>query len=262
MEIHYAVSLWNWTHYTGVPSLEHALRALRQLGYGAEFWDRWNDRENLYDEGELRQLKSVVQDMKISLHTAHKKFYSTTDKMSLHKKQIDAATELGAELIVLHPTDLGYIKDEHGKGDSHPDVSLTREIVTYASEKGVRLTLENGPLGFLAETMEQVEDLGFCLDTGHVYRTPHSLSDYLDTFKSRLMHIHLEDVLSPAETDLPGIKSDHYTPGSGGISMDDWQLLTEVLQEIDYRGVAVFEIRPRNPFQTALMATRFMQSLI
>jgi hypothetical protein len=48
--------------------------------------------------------------------------------------------------------------------------------------------------------------------------------------------LHLQDVLSPADADLPHAGADHYMLGSGGIPCEDWELLTTTLIEIDLEG--------------------------
>ena len=101
-----------------------------------------------------------------------------------------------------------------------------------------------------------------CLDTGHVYWTEHSLADYLGALKHRLVHMHVQDIACETEspvTDLYGL--DHLNPGSGGISRDDWQLLLDTLEEVDFDGMAVFEVRPRHPLQLGLLARDYLESL-
>lgn len=60
------------------------------------------------------------------------------------------------------------------------------------------------------------------------------------------------------ERDVPGAASDHYTCGTGGIPHEDWKKLGAVLREIDFDGMGVFEILPRQPLQTAPLAKRFL----
>jgi len=250
MEINYAVSLWNVRHYANAPSLERSITFIRDQGYGVELWGQWQDEPDLYDPMGRQRLKHVVEGMKVSLHTAG------ADTFDLQKKHIDAASYLGAELIVLHPGDLA------GGENSRPDLKRARDAVDYATDRDVKLALENGPLPFLVEAIENVDGLGICLDVGHVYFTAESLDKYLDALKHRLIHLHLQDILTQAETNLPATGKDHYLPGTGGIPSEDWQLLARTLKEIDFRGMAVFEIRPRNVFQTALLGTDFMRKLL
>ena len=72
----------------------------------------------------------------------------------------------------------------------------------------------------------------------------------------------LQDILGPQEIVLPLAGKDHFELGTGAIPTEDWELLASVLDEIDFKGIAVFEIRPRRPLQTALRAHTFFESLL
>jgi len=223
---------------------------MREQDYGIELWGSWRGEKDLFSEVGRKSLKHVLQGMTVSLHTAG------ANTFDLHEKQIDAAVDLGAEVVVLHPSDFV------SKDNSDLDVQLACEAVAYASERGVRLALENGQLSFLVNAIERVEGLGICLDVGHVYLTPDPMSKFLDALKERIIHLHIQDVLSEAETGLPCTGKDHYIPGTGGIPNKDWNLFATTLQEINFQGIAVFEIQPRNPLQTAFLGRTFMRTLL
>ena len=250
MELRYSVSQWNYRHYASVPSLERVIELLREQGYGIELWAGWREETDLFDEVGRRRLRGALEGMTVSLHTAGARTFEE------HKKQIDAADDLGGEVVVLHPANICV------EGRTELDAALCREAVAYAAERNVVLALENGGLPFLAEAIEQVEGLGVCLDVGHVYSTPDPMSAYLEALKDRLCHLHLQDVLSPCEKGLPGTGGDHYIPGTGGIPSEDWGLIAHTLKEINFSGIAVFEIRPRNPLQTALLAKSFFDAAV
>ena len=55
---------------------------------------------------------------------------------------------------------------------------------------------------------------------------------------------------------------DHYTPGTGGIPQAEWKLLAQTLKEIDFDGIAVFEIIPRNPLQNTVLGKRFLEGIL
>jgi sugar phosphate isomerase/epimerase len=250
MEIQYTISTWNYWHYAEIGRLETEVERIRALGYGIELWSRWPGEEDLFAKEQRERLTPLVRDMPVSLHSA------IVDTFPAHARQIETAQALGAAVIVVHADDLCP------PGTKRLDEALARDVVAYGAERGVRIALENGQLPFLVEALAAVDGLGVCLDIGHVYLTPEPLERFLDQLKSRLIHLHLQDVLSEAERDLPGIGFDHYMLGSGGIPPDDWALLAETLRGIDYRGMAVFEIRPRHPLQSAVLGTRFVASLI
>jgi sugar phosphate isomerase/epimerase len=252
VHIDYSVSLWNYTHYADSPSLERIAASLRAHSYGIELWGNWRDEKDLYDETGRARLKAALHGMQVSMH-------STMDANTIERqqKQIDTAAAIGAGVIVLHPSDL------RPTGTTTLDVALARDAVAYAQAKGVRLALENTrEISFLVDAMTKVDGMRICLDVGHVYLADAVMADVLAAIKHRLIHLHIQDLLSPLEvTHLPGIMKDHYIPGTGGIPRPDWELLAQTLQEIDFNGAAVLEIQPRKPLQTALLTKTFLHGL-
>jgi sugar phosphate isomerase/epimerase len=250
MRIQYAISLWNFSHYARVGSLEQELGKIRELGCGVELWGQWRGTQNLYGESLRVRLKKALGDMPVSLHTA------LAYSFAAHKAQVDAAHDLSARVLVVHSDE--FFADAQGA----LDVALCRDVVAYAAKRGVCIALENGQLPFLERAIAAVDNLEICLDVGHVYLTEVPMRDFLTALKSRIVHLHLQDILSPMETDIPHAGADHYALGSGGIPSEDWELLTTTLQEIGFDGTAVFEIQPRNPYQTALLGMRFLDGLL
>jgi sugar phosphate isomerase/epimerase len=250
MRIQYAISLWNFSHYVQVASLEEELAKIRHLGYAVELWKQWPGRESLYASSQRASLKAALAGMPVSLHTGL--VYTLAEQQA----QIDAAHELDASVLVVHPDEF-YAGGETG----HLDVALLADVVAYAAQRGVRIALENGPLDFLEQALGKVDGLRICLDVGHVYFTGEPLAAFLDALKPYLIHLHIQDILPLAEIELPHGGRDHYVPGTGGIPEHDWELLVATLQEIAFDGTAVFEIRPRNPYQTAHWGSQFLNRL-
>jgi sugar phosphate isomerase/epimerase len=248
VRIQYAISLWNFSHYASVGSLEQELGRIRELGYGVELWGQWRDIEDLYSKSRRVMVKDALGDMLVSLHSA------IVHTFAEHQAQVDAAHDLGASVLVVH-SDEFFVS-----GQRQLDVTLCRNVVAYAAERGVRIALENGQLPFLEQAIAAVDGLKICLDIGHVYLTDAPLRDFLAAVGPRIIHLHLQDILSPAEAGLPHAGMDHYVPGSGGIPSADWRLLAATLQEMDFDGTAVFEIRPRNPYQTAHLGKHFFSA--
>ncbi len=249
MKLKYAISLWNYYHYSNPLSLERTIEEVRREGYGIEIWGAWQEETNLYDETVRGRLTSILRNMTTSVHTANVKTFED------HRMQIDAAAEWGARVIVFHKANLDL------EGTDKLDTVLCRDIVAYAGDRQVKVALENGPLSFLSAAIEKVDDLSICLDVGHVYNTPEPMSSYLATLKERLIHVHIQDILPSEEKGVTSFR-DHYIPGTGGIPQKDWELVLSVLNEINFEGVAVFEIRPRKPLQTALIARKFLSNLL
>ena len=254
MKIEFAVSLWNFTHYTKSPSLERICGQLRDQGLGIELWSSYNQEADLYDQVGRKRLRAALKGMLVSLHSDifAKNFLD-------HQKQIDTAAEIGAEVIVIHSDNI-YLPDT-----KEIDVNLANRVVAYGVENGVTIALENGQLPLLKNAIDQIEGLKISLDTGHVYLTEEPMEAFLAALKTSIIHLHIQEVLSSPESSLVGqhgIILDHYTPGTGGIPAEDWKLLFSVLQETDFNGTAVFEIQPRTPLQTAKLGTTFVQKCL
>lgn len=252
MRIQCAISLWNFRHYAQVESLEQTLYEIREMGYAVELWSQFPGMPgSLYDESARDGLTRALGGMSVSLHSG------IVHSFAEQQLQVDAARDLGASILVVHP-------DEFFAGGqvNRLDTPLCRDVVAYAAEQGVRIALENGQLAFLEQALAAVNGLKICLDIGHIYKTSDSLAAYLAKLKDHLVHLHLQDILPLTEQELPHAGADHYVPGTGSIPHEDWELLVAALQEIDFEGTAVFEIRPRNPYQTARSASRFFAKLL
>ena len=248
MTVRHAVSLWNYSHYPAPSSLEDICSELSDRKLGIELWRTWQDQDLFFDPGTRARAARLTGDLKVSLHTpsTHADFRALADL-------VDAAHVLNADPIVLHPLDLA---PEETQG---PDIPLTRDIVAYAAERNVRIALENGGLDFLTKAIDHVDALGVCLDTVHVYTAGGAMAEYLNVLGRRIIHLHISDVLAGLEASLPRAPRGHFIPGTGAVPDDDWGLLAETLKKNRFDGTAVYEIRPRNPLQTAVLAADFFE---
>jgi len=250
MHITYSISLWNFSHYAMRASLERVIADIRKTGYGIELWGScWNEPD-LYDEIGRARLKPALEGMTVSLHTVMR----GAGNFALHQQQIDAAAELDAGVIVLHPNDVLL-------PDRPRDWDVVRRAVDYAGERGVKLALENGKFDDLAEAFENVPGLFCCIDVGHIYLDGGTMRQFLDAFSDRLIHLHLQELCPPQYLTLPGHMKDHYCCGEGSIPREDWELLGETLRRIDFNGIAVFEIHPESPLELAMKARRFINDV-
>lgn len=250
MKIQYSVSLWNFSHYAPYPTLERIVQRVREEGFGIELW-QWSPNEaDLYDETGRKRLAGLLEGMAVSLHSG---CLGGRFGLDYHRKQIDAAVCFGAKTIIMHDSDLT-------KDNGEFDVDMVNRAIQYAASKGVTLCLENGyAFDSLAKGLDAFPELSFCLDVGHVYMAKSTMKIHLDAYKHRLAHMHLQDIRLPSEDAMPLAPSDHYTPGSGGIPHEDWQLLGSTLREIDFNGIATIEVLPRNPLQLAKDAVSFWE---
>ncbi len=240
MEISYRISLWNYFHYHEPGTLETVIAQIREAGYGVEIWPRWFGENDIFEPVNRRRLKGLLSDIPSSIHGGR------PDTIDNHRKQIETAAVTGSDVIVVHPDQVRLNVDP-------PDYDFCQEVVSMAREKDVVIALENGPLAILENALRNVEDLGICLDVGHVYFTPDPMASFVDSLKEDICHLHLQDTLG---------EIDHYVPGTGIIPESDWMYLFEALEEVGFEGAGVLEIRPRNPIQHAEMAGEFFAGLL
>lgn len=254
MRLKYAICLAKFFHYTNSPDLEDIITAIRELGYGVELWrEVWREDKDLFSKCERRNLRNMLRGMDVSIHS------NGADTLDTHKFQIDAAADIGASILVMHSNEL-FSADRQTL-----DIGLATEVVDFAKECGVTIALENllsrNELDLLVDAVSRIRGLGVCLDTSHVYFTDNSLQEYMDALNSNIIHLHLQDVLPEPESGIPYADRNNYIPGSGGIPQSDWRIFATKLQHLDYDGMAVFETKPRNPFQAAFLGKTFIQRM-
>jgi sugar phosphate isomerase/epimerase len=259
MKLTYGMSLWNYWHYVYVGSQEKAVEDISQFGFAVEAW---------YDPNMSPELAAALSKAgTVSVHAtgAWMKDWAAESGKTLQdafQMELDDCAAFGCQTIVLHGSQIS-------RGDNVLDVDLAQFVVDYGREVGITVALENtleeqglSP-AWEAAAIGRVDGLKICLDTGHVYWTDHSLADYLDLYKHHLVHLHVQDIVTPAEQETVAIYGiDHLQPGSGGISRDDWQLLLATLEEINFTGLAIFELRPRHPLQLGVLARNYFESLM
>lgn len=253
MKNDYRISLWNYHFYRQVASetlcarssrpgsLERVIGSIRDAGYGVELFPGWFDTDNLYHPIYRKRLRMLTSDMASSLHGGG------PATLEQHQLQIDTAAETESDVIVVH---IDHMK----LGGEEPDFTFAQEVLDLAHERGITIALETGPLSILQRALKNLRQLAICLDTGHVYHYRETMKAFVDALKYDICHLHVEDSLDG--------KTEHYVPGTGIISSEDWRYLFENLEEIDFNGAWVFEIRPRTPLQHAEQARRFLTEIL
>lgn len=208
--------------------IDQAITEIIENGFGVEVILEWSADPKIAERSRWDHLKELLNGAPaISLHTR----LSQYDEKAL-KGEIDMCAYLGGRIVVIHT-------DTIGVDETTTDFSYVRELAQYAQGKDVTLALENGSLEVLRRTIDEVDilspngGLGICIDVGHanLRKFGHSVEQYLDEFKGKLVHLHLADNF--------GQKDDHLAPGEGII---DWKMVISKLQEINFKGFGVFEI--------------------
>lgn len=125
--------------------------------------------------------------------------------LTIHRRHLEAAAEIGAETYVVHPDYQGCAMPR----DSRVLDALQRtfaELEKYQRELGVRIVVENMPgVGyshFGAPGDLDLGELGLILDTGHAAICG-TLHDFLREPHAELAHVHLHDNRGPADAGDP-----------------------------------------------------------
>jgi sugar phosphate isomerase/epimerase len=125
--------------------------------------------------------------------------------LTVHRRHLEAAAEIGAEKYVVHPDYQGCAV----RRDARVVDALRRtfaELEDYQRELGVRIVVENMPgVGFShfgAPGDLELGELGLILDTGHAAICG-TLHDFLSQPRAELAHVHLHDNRGPADAGDP-----------------------------------------------------------
>lgn len=258
----YGISTWSFlSSDSGEKDLVKIIQIAKDNDFGLELWLDWEIDPEIFQKKNWTQLETLLKDMKnLTLHS--RLLYSSDEKVLF--EEIDFCSFLGAELIVFHPLSFGF---PIGTGDFFLNLEGTDSAwdllcrsVEYAATQSVKIALENGPLNLLVTAFRNVsskigtESFGICLDTCHaqmhLHRYPHPLKEYLSQLGSVINHIHVSD--------CRGESDDHLPPGKGTI---DWQDFLHQLNQMNFQGTLILEIKDNNPIECAIKTRDFLEKL-
>jgi sugar phosphate isomerase/epimerase len=189
-----------------------------------------------------------------SVHTPVQAWKNNHPDDAIRRASVEAAAacfaparELGAEVLVTHPTspDSPLTEEEYAANFRRARESLT-ELADRAAAAGVRLAVENLPArgkprpgATVAEVLELIDGLGaaagVCLDAGHSNANGRDPADEARLGAGRIIAVHLQDNDGKGE-DL------HWLPGRG---TTDWDSLVRALDGIGFEAPRVFEVPSR-----------------
>ena len=125
--------------------------------------------------------------------------------LTVHRRHLEAAAEIGAETYVVHPDYQGCAVPRDPKVMDALRQTFA-ELEEYQRELGVRIVVENMPgVGFShfgAPGDLDLGELGLILDTGHAAICG-TLHDFLREPHAELAHVHLHDNRGPADAGDP-----------------------------------------------------------
>jgi len=159
---------------------------------------------------------------------------------------IEAASIMGAEVIIIHPLHNGPYKNTIFK-TYQLNMDFYRELIPYAEKANIKIACENifqwaekgvadGACSSPEEFNKYIDDIASpyftaCLDIGHAEVTGRKAQDVIrEMGGKRITALHIHD--NDRAEDL------HKLPGT--VSMD-WDEICKALAEIDYKGNFNFE---------------------
>lgn len=155
------------------------------------------------------------------------------------KSAIDAAAELGAKTVVVHPGGDKPVPGSQHALSMHASLRSLSEIRSYCSGLGLTMALEGMLPHLLGGRVSDflwllqslpVEGVAVCLDTGHAFLGG-ELFRMVELVRSQLSMLHVSDNM--------GAHDDHLTPGHGAI---DWKRLGDALRSANFDGILMLEL--------------------
>ena len=234
--------------------LDETLKRIKKLGYdGVEIW---GGRPHAYfedmDEVRIEKTKSLLKEIDLSISNfIPAQFRYPTNIASSDedirqnsvlylKRSIDVAELLGAPYVSICP---GYSMygDAKAKAVNAMKESIEKLLKHTREYKTVVLmepahSMETDLIMTVQEGMELCdefgrENLGLCIDTGHMNVNNEPLSDIPIVVKDYIAHYHIDD--------NTGVSDDHLVPGEGSI---DFKVFHSNLRGTDYSGYLAVEL--------------------
>ena len=242
-----ALSTWNYlTFFKENADLRKTIGDISARDLHVEFWAEWDASggDLLTDSNHWEETRTLLSET--SQRSCHGIFDINHRDDAF--RQIEFCKAIGANILVVHPNMLGFIPEEE---NLDTPIAFTRDLIDRAGP-AVTIALEN-VLSFeeVKKITTAIPELKMCLDTGHTHLDlKHSLTDYVETFGNKIIHLHIHDnhghrgqLLLPGRADMD-LFDEHLPPGEGTI---DWDALGKSLRKVHYAGAYVLEIRDRNP---------------
>lgn len=156
--------------------------------------------------------------------------------LTLLKKLIDRATDIGVDKFVMHP---GTPIDQANRDESKKICMEALDILAeYTAMRGAQIAVENmipKCLGNCADELLELVNanskLRICFDVNHLLLDSHEY--FAEKVRDKLITMHISD--------YDFIEERHWFPGYGKI---DWSALYKKLCEIGYEGAWIYELSP------------------
>lgn len=152
-----------------------------------------------------------------------------------HKFGVDQAAQLGAKVVVVHPSGEPNADKTRAEQMQYAGEYLCK-LADYAAQYGIKVAVEDLPrtcLGNCSKEIKQLiaghENLGVCFDTNHLLAEKNS--DFIRALGDKIITLHVSDYDFMDER--------HWMPYEGKV---DWVELVTLLEQAGYMGPFMYEL--------------------
>ena len=260
--------VYSTTNFLKFP-LDYSLRRIADGGFrNVEIWGNVKHLDPRNKDEDVKAVDTLCRSLGLNVVSIHAPFTLNNDgdppaRMAeweeLVSRSMEQAELLGAGTLVVHPVTSGTDNsdDAYRAMVERTQSSLLR-LASLAASRGQRLAIENMPAHRVRRWGRSVdelyefvsgcghENLGICLDTGHVvFNNGDPVAD-LTSSADRIFSIHMNDNIWGMHMDL------HLVPGTGSV---DWARMRGLLESPGFGGMIVLELdsrgRPSSIFDEA-----------
>lgn len=238
--------MWNTRLCVNVGSifdeaLTESIHTIAEIGFEG-FFTSWSQK------GCLAEPRAAADETGLLFQSVHAPFYRAAEMWTENAEAalselldcIHEAAECRIPIAVMH-TYIGF--EPHG-GPNEYGLSHFRKVAEEAKKCGVKIALENTEgeefLAALMKALSDLDNVGFCLDTGHEMCYNGS-KDLLALYGDRLIATHINDNLGVRAYDgtITWIDDLHLLPFDG---IGDWENFAARLNAHNYTGPLTFEL--------------------
>ncbi|MHA1171003.1 MAG: sugar phosphate isomerase/epimerase family protein [Candidatus Heimdallarchaeota archaeon] len=216
---------------------------------------RKNIKQEALNLGLELSIHATFSDVNIAAFNENIRLFS----LKIMKDCIDFSQEIGSEIVTIHPGELSAAGHTYPKEVISNNYSSFKELATYVEYKEIKIGYENMPIFpwtqfeecYAPEPISLLVDkinsksLGITWDIGHSNTTEFSQMDFLDLFKSKLVHIHIHDNAGPAK----GWTDTHQEIGKGNIQ---WKALLSKIKKANFKGSYILELSNKSKINNSL----------
>jgi L-ribulose-5-phosphate 3-epimerase len=161
----------------------------------------------------------------------------TRTTIDCYKRCIDAAQQLGARVVIFHPT--AYMQFDDLDARKNVIIENVNRLLEFSCDTEVSLAIENEHLipanDILQFSLDSISDAryGFCYDTSHDNLTQRPLRIFR-RYAHRLLTTHIAD--------NRGEQDDHMLPYEGCFP---WPGFCRIFSRIGFKGIPLLEVEMR-----------------